>query len=514
MAPQKDFLRTVNDGYSFQGESIILGTAMYNGKSAGGATVRVPLRTMNRHGLIAGATGTGKTKTFQRMAESLSAHGVPVLLMDVKGDLSGISQPGTPNPKIEERHTTIGVAWKPTKYPVEFLSISTEKGTRLRATVSEFGPVLFSKILELNDTQAGVVSMVFKYCDDHQMPLLDLKDFKKTVQYLTNEGREEIEREYGKISTATTGTIIRKVVEIEQEGADVFFGERSFEVEDLLRIDEEGRGYLNILRLSDLQSKPRMFSTFMLCLLAEIYNTFPEQGDADQPKLILFIDEAHLIFREASKALQEQIETIIKLIRSKGVGVYFCTQSPTDIPASVLGQLGLKIQHALRAFTAQDRKAIKLASENYPETEFYRTDDVITSMGIGEALVTALNEKGIPTPLVHTLLCAPESRMNPISDDELNTTAAGSSLARKYNEVIDRESAYEMLTAKLQQAVPPPQPAGREAAPRREKSTLEEIASSTVARQVGRTVARELTRGLLGVLGVGGTSRSRRGGWF
>ncbi len=432
--------------------------------------------------------------------------------MDMKGDLSGISQPGESHLKIEERHKNIGLSWKPQQYPVEFLTISNEKGTRLRATVSEFGPVLFSRILEVNDTQAGVISLVFKYCDDHQLPLLDLKDFKKTVQYITNEGKEEIEQEYGKVSTASTGAIIRKIVEIEQQGADIFFGERSFEVEDLLRIDEKGRGYINVLRLTDIQSKPKMFSTFMLCLLAEIYSTFPEEGDPDQPKLIIFLDEAHLIFKEASRALLDQLETIIKLIRSKGVGVYFCTQSPADIPASILGQLGMKVQHALRAFTAQDRKAIKLASENYPLTNFYKTDELLTSMGIGEALITTLNEKGIPTPLVHTLLCAPESRMDTISDSELNQVVARSSLVKKYNETVDRESAYELLSAKLKQAAEISLPASTRS--KQEESTLEKIASSTVARQVGRTVARELTRGLLGVLGIGGRSRSRKSAWF
>jgi DNA helicase HerA-like ATPase len=510
VASQEEFARQIGEGYAFKGESVVLGTAMFGGAPLPNALIKAPLKTFNRHGLIAGATGTGKTKTFQRIAESLSSRGVPVLLMDVKGDLSGLSQPGVANPKIEDRQKLIGVPWKANPYPVEFLTISGEQGTRLRATVSEFGPVLFSKILELNETQSGVVSMVFKYCDDNQLPLLDLKDFKKTVQYLTNEGKEEIEKEYGRISTASTGTIIRKVVEIEQEGAEAFFGERSFEVEDLLRIDENGRGYLNILRLGDIQSKPKLFSTFMLCLLAEIYQKFPEEGDLDQPKLVLFIDEAHLIFKEASKALLEELETIIKLIRSKGVGVFFCTQSPTDIPTSILGQLGMKIQHALRAFTAQDRKAIKLVAENYPTTAFYDADEVITSMGIGEAFVTLLNEKGIPTPLAQTLLCAPESRMDTVTADELGSVVRGSTIAKKYSDAVDRESAYEMLNAKLQNAAAPP-PQERQTRGTAEATTFEKVIDSPITRQIGRTVARELTRGLLGVLGVtgGGSRRSR-----
>lgn len=502
MAPTEKFIADVTAGYSFKGNSLLLGTAVLDGTPVDRTHVRVPLRMFNRHGLIAGATGTGKTKTVQVIAEGLSAAGVPVLMMDMKGDLSGIACPGEVHPKITSRHEHIGEPWVATGFPVEFLTISGENGVRLRATVSEFGPVLFSKILDLNDTQAGVVSMLFKYCDDQKLPLLDLKDFKKTLQHISNDARQELEKEYGKISTATTGTILRKVVELEQEGADVFFGERSFEVEDLMRLDENGRGMLNIIRLTDIQGKPRMFSTFMLCLLAEIYATLPEEGDPEQPKLVIVIDEAHLIFKEASKALMEQLETIIKLIRSKGVGIFFCTQIPADVPPSILSQLGLKVQHALRAFTAKDRKAIKLVAENYPLTEYYDTDEVLTSLGIGEALVTALNEKGIPTPLVHTLLCAPRSRMDVLTEKEMGEVLARSALTEKYNEVVDRESAYEILSAKLKTTEEPD--GGRSA-----KTSAAGVFTNPIAREVGRTVARELTRGLLGVLGLGG-SRSRR----
>ena len=347
----------------------------------------------------------------------------------------------------------IGKTWQARNYPVELMSISQEKGVKLRATVSEFGPVLFSKILELNDIQEGVVSLVFKYCDDNGLPLLDLKDFRKTLNFLTNEGKAEIESNYGKISTSSAGTILRKIIEIEEQGADVFFGEKSFEVEDLCRINDKGQAYINILRLTDIQSKPKLFSTFMLCLLAEVYQTFPEIGDKEDPKLVIIIDEAHLIFNEASKSLLEQIQTIVKLIRSKGVGIFFCTQLPTDIPPEVLSQLGLKIQHALRAFTANDRKAIKLTSENYPLTDYYKTDELLTNLGIGEAIVSALNEKGAPTPLAHTLLVAPQSRMDILSDEEMNTILQNSALVKNYNESIDRESAYEMLNKKLEASV-------------------------------------------------------------
>lgn len=489
-----------------------------NGEAIPNTPIHIPLRTLNRHGLIAGATGTGKTKTLQGIAEALSEKGVPCLMMDIKGDLSGLAAPGVSNAKIEERHQAIGLPWNAQGYPVELLTISAEKGTRLRATVTEFGPVLFSRILGLNDTQGGVVSLVFKYCDDHRMPLLDLKDFKKALQFLTNEGKAEIEREYGRISTASTSTIIRKIIELEQQDAEQFFGEISFDPADLLRVDENGKGYLSIIRLTDIQDRPKMFSTFMLNLLAEIYSTFPEEGDLDQPKLVLFIDEAHLIFNEAGKALLDQIETIIRLIRSKGVGVIFCTQQPTDIPERVLAQLGLKVQHGLRAFTAKDRKMIKTVSENYPLSDFYKTDELLTSLGIGEALVTALNEKGIPTPLVHVRLSAPKSRMDILSAEEMEALIKKSSLISKYNQAIDSKSAYEMLTEKMTPDTGSDDSASETTSEKESsdsgKSVIGEMADSTVGRQVMRTVARELTRGLLGVLGVSTTKRRKTSRWF
>jgi hypothetical protein len=337
---------------------------------------------MNRHGLIAGATGTGKTKTLQVISEQLSQRGVPVLLMDVKGDLSGIAKPGEEKPFILERHAKINLPFSAEGFPVELMSLSQQDGVRLRATVSEFGPVLFSRILDLNDTQEGVLSVIFKYCDDNQLALLDLKDLKKVVQYVTEEGKAEMEKSYGSISTVTTGIIIRKVLELEQQGADLFFGELSFDIRDLMRVDKNGKGYISIIRLTDIQDKPKLFSTFMLSLLAEVYSQMPEKGDVEKPELVIFIDEAHLIFNQASKALLDQIENIVKLIRSKGIGIFFVTQNPMDVPDGVLAQLGLKVQHALRAFTAIDRKAIKLSAENYPVSEYYKTDEAITNMGI------------------------------------------------------------------------------------------------------------------------------------
>jgi uncharacterized protein len=520
MSKITDFSAEIQSGYTFSGPSIVLGGAMLEGQHAEGVQVKLPLRTLNRHGLIAGATGTGKTKTLQVFAEQLAAHGVPSLLMDIKGDLSGIAMPGEANnTRALERAQKIGIQWKPSGRSVEFLSLSNEKGARLRATVSEFGPVLFSRILGLNDTQGGVVAVVFKYCDDKNLPLLDLKDFKKVLQFLGNEGKAEIEAEFGQFSSATAGTILRKVVELEQQGAETFFGELSFEVQDLCRLDENGQGVISIVRLSDIQDRPKLFSTFMLQMLAEIYASFPEAGDVEQPKLCIFIDEAHLVFSEATDALMQQMEAIIKLIRSKGVGVYFITQNPVDVPDSILAQLGLKIQHALRAFTAKDRKAIKMAAENYPITPWYETEDLLTNLGIGEALVSGLNERGIPTPLVHTLMRAPESRMDILQPAEIDQLIGRSALARKYNQEIDRESAYEILTGKIQEAQEQ-QPAAAPAAPRtggrqkEEKSVVQTVLDNPVARQVGRTVARELTRGLLGVLGLGGRSSRRKTGWF
>nr|WP_315174165.1 helicase HerA-like domain-containing protein [uncultured Flavobacterium sp.] len=449
MSTKTAFIEDITNGYLSKGESIILGGAILDGEAIADVPVKIPLKTLNRHGLIAGATGTGKTKTIQVLSEQLSSFGIPVLMMDIKGDFSGIAKEGEEKSFITERHAKINIPYHVSGFPVELLTLSEQNGVRLRATISEFGPVLFSRILDLNDTQAGVISVIFKYCDDNTIPLLDIKDIKKVINYITEEGKDEITASYGKISTATTGTILRKIIELEQQGADLFFGEKSFEIDDLMRIDENGKGYINIIRLTDIQDKPKLFSTFMLSLLAEIYQQMHEKGDSDQPELVIFIDEAHLIFNEASKTLLEQIETIVKLIRSKGIGIYFITQNPMDIPSGVLAQLGLKIQHALRAFTANDRKAIKQTADNYPTSEYYKTDEVLTSLGIGEALVTALNEKGIPTPLVATMMRAPMSRMDILTESEIQEINSKSKLVKKYSEVIDRESAYEMLVKKI-----------------------------------------------------------------
>lgn len=515
MSKTEQFISSIQAGYTFKGPHAKIGVAVLDGQPLKDAPVFIPLQTLNRHGLIAGATGTGKTKTLQLISEALSDASIPVLLMDIKGDLSGIAATGEWNDRIKDRSEQLGIDWQPTSYPTELLTLSDEKGVRLRATVSEFGPVLLSKILGLNDTQSGLVAVIFKYCDDHRLPLLDLRDFIKVLQYAGAEGKADMEKEYGKISTQSTGTILRKVIELQQQGADAFFGEHSFEVEDLMRLSDDGRGMINILRVTDMQDRPKMFSTFMLQLLSELYAVCPEEGDLEQPKLVLFIDEAHLIFQEASSVLLQQIETVIKLIRSKGIGIFFVTQNPMDIPAPVLGQLGLKIQHALRAFTAADRKAIKQASENYPETEFYKTEEIITQLGIGEALVTALNEKGIPTPLAHVMLRPPFSRMDVLTDGEINAIVNRSRLAAKYNQPIDTESAYEILTQKLEAAAAQQAEVQEEEVTKKTRGGTqkeESIFDNPIVRSVSRTAATMITRSILGSLGLGG--RSRKKSWF
>lgn len=504
MGTVEKFKEHLAKGQVYKKDYIVLGTGVLDGSPVQDAQIKIPLRTLNRHGLIAGATGTGKTKTLQVITEQLSLKGVPSVVMDLKGDLSGLARPGASNDFILKRSEVIGVEYTPSGLPIELMSISNEEGVRLKASVSEFGPVLISQILELNDTQQGVISLVFRYCDLYHLPLLDLKDLKRVLQFIINEGKEVIKKEYGQVSSATVNTIMRKIIELEQQGAERFFGEKSFEVTDFLQ-QQDGKGTISVIRLTDIQNRPKLFSTFMLSLLSEIYETFPEQGDADKPKLCLFIDEAHLVFSNASKDLLDKIEAIVKLIRSKGVGVYFCTQTPTDVPENVLGQLGLKVQHALRAFTAKDRKAISKTAENYPDSPFYDTSEILTSMGIGEALVTALNEKGIPTPLAHTLIRAPISRMDILAPEEIKELVAKSSLVHKYNGEIDRESAFEILERKMERIekeqekldLPGPRPraTGRTS---KETSLIEELSKNTMVRQLGRTIFRELTRGILG----------------
>lgn len=514
MQQREQFLQDIIKGYTFKGDSILLGSAMLNGEVIKEAAVRLPLRTLNRHGLISGATGTGKTKTLQILAEAMSSAGIPVLLMDIKGDLSGLAAAGTSNAKIEERAGLLGITFNPAAYPVELLSLSAEPGVRLKATVTEFGPVLLAKVLDLNSTQESILSMLFKYCDDNQMPLLDLRDLQKTLQWAANEGKEELKDTYGALSPASVGTIMRKVIELQQQGADNIFGEPSFEVDDLMRISMEGKGIINILRVTDIQDKPKLFSTFMLQLLAELYATLPEEGDLDKPKLVMFIDEAHLIFNNANSILLNQLETIIKLIRSKGVGIFFVTQNPVDIAPAVLSQLGLKIQHSLRAFTANDRKAIKQTAENYPLSNYYKTEDLITHLGTGEALITLLNEKGIPTTLAATMLCPPNSRMDILDQQEINTLVNQSALTIKYNRTVDTKSAYEILEEKMKAAKELEPEVKTKRQQEEEKSVIEKLGDNSVVKSMMRTAGNMIVRSLLGSLGVSTSSRKKKTSWF
>lgn len=502
------FLAEIQERYSANGPSIKLGTGMLDGQVLPDAQIEIPLKTLNRHGLIAGATGTGKTKTVQMLAEALSQAGVPSLVLDIKGDFSGIAEAGAENPAIRERYAKTKYSWAPRSFPVELMTISGEKGVKLRATVTEFGPVLLSKILGLNETQSSIMAIIFKYSDDKGLPLVDLEDLKKVLRYVTENaaGKAELSENYGAISPASLGAILRAMAALEQQGASDFFGEPSFDVHDLLQT-RNGEGVVNILRVANIQTQPQLFSTFMISLFAEIYMSFPEVGDAEKPKLVLFIDEAHLIFSEASKALMSQLETMVKLIRSKGVGIYFITQIPGDVPQDILSQLGLKIQHALRGFTAKDRKEIDKAVENYPITKFYDAGQLIQNLGIGEALVTALDEKGIPTPLVHTYLRSPESRMDVLSDAEIAELTANSALVAKYEQTVNKDSAYEILTSRMEQAVQNAPATVKTKPVKEEPSVFSQVLNSTAGRSFTNTLMREGAKAVLGMFGLGGRRR-------
>ncbi|WP_314058450.1 helicase HerA-like domain-containing protein [Empedobacter brevis] len=493
MNQKESFIQEMQSRYSYKNDKIVLGKAKLDGEIVEETEISVALKTMNRHGLIGGATGTGKTKSLQIIAEQLSLKGVPTLLMDIKGDLSGIGAAANVADKnAQERMDSLNLPFEPQASPVELLSISDESGARLRATVSDFGPILFSKILELNETQESIISIIFKYCEDRNLPLIDLEDIRRVLQYVTDsdEGKLELNSNYGTIAPASLGAILRKIVALEQQGAAKFFGEPSFDVQDLLKT-KDGKGIVNIIRLIDIQNQPNLFSTFMLSLLNKIYSQFPESGDSDRPKLVIFIDEAHLIFKEATKALLNQIETMVKLIRSKGVGLYFVTQVPGDVPDAVLSQLGLKVQHALRGFTAKDRKEITKAIENYPTTTYYKANEVITQLGIGEAFVTALDEKGIPTPLAYTYMRAPNSRMDVLTSDEINSIVSNSDLVNKYATEVNRQSANEILSQKLEQQKENGKPTTKTASIKRIPKE-KDWTDNPMVRDVSRTATRKL----------------------
>lgn len=501
---RQSFTEAISQSYSFKNPSIYLGAGVYEGEILSEAKVNLSLRMMTRHGLVTGATGSGKTRTLQLIAEQLSAAGVPVFIPDMKGDLSGIAIPGPVNGRIEERAEALKMNYTPAGFPVELYSLSGKSGAQMRATVTEFGPVLLSRILELNDVQTGVLNVVFKYADDKNLPIVDFKDLKKVLHYLTEgEGAEEIRHDYGKISTSTSGTILRKIVSLEQQGIDHIFGEPSFDIDDLFQ-KVDGQGVISLLNVSDVQQQPSIFSTFMLALLAEIYQALPEAGDLDKPKLVFFLDEAHLLFNNASNAFLDQIDQIIRLIRSKGVGIFFCTQLTSDVPASVLSQLGNRVHHVIRAFTPNDVKSLKATIKTFPHSAFYNMEQQFTQLGTGQAFITVLNEKGIPTETVVTHLIPPASLMGPLPPEDYQDMLRQSDIYRKYSQPVDPQSAYEILGQRMRHPAPPEKQARKPGRPRKEKSALEEVMGSSVARQVGR----ELVRGVFGMLF--GTSRRRR----
>jgi len=521
----EELVATIQAGYGFDGEAVQLGVLM-DGAPVVEAPIRIPLAMFNRHGLVAGATGTGKTKTLQLMAEALSKAGVPVFAADIKGDLSGMASPGATSEKLAARVEAQGQPWEPKAAPCEFLALGGQgTGIPVRATISSFGPILLSKVLGLNEVQESSLGLVFYYADNNGLPLLDLKDLVALLKFLTSDdGKDEL-KEIGGVSAATAGVILRNLVGLSEQGGDVFFGEPEFEPSELLRVAPDGRGVVSLLELPDLASRPEMFSTFLMWLLADLFGSLPEIGDADKPKLVFFFDEAHLLFKGASKAFLDSITQTVRLIRSKGVGVFFVTQTPKDVPEDVLAQLGSRVQHQLRAHTPNDAKALKATVSTYPKSG-YDLEEVLQGLGIGEAIVTVMNPKGSPTPVAWTRLWAPETSMQPTDAAAMQQAVAASPLMAKYGQAIDRESAYEILTAKLeagakaaeeerQRAEAEKAEAERRAQEEKEQrqaersegrssgsgrgrtSAVERIASRGIM-QVIRTVTREIVRGLFG----------------
>jgi DNA helicase HerA-like ATPase len=504
------FDEMLKDGYGFADPSVTLGAALEGNTIHQEPKIRIPLAVLNRHGLIAGATGTGKTKTLQLMAEQMSAQGIPVFAADIKGDLSGIAMPGAADDRVTVRAKDIAYDWKPAGSPVEFVSLSGKLGVQLRATVSSFGPLLLAKVLGLNDTQTGVLSMVFKYADDQQLPLLDFADLRALLSYLSSDAGKPSLAQYGGMQGNTVGVLLRSMVELEQQGAGQFFGEPEFDVKDLLTVTKDGRGVITCLELSDVQDKPALFSTFMMWLLAELYHNLPEVGDLPKPKLAFFFDEAHLLFDNASKAFVEQIEQTVRLIRSKGVGVYLVTQSPRDLPDSVLAQLSNRVQHALRAHTPDEETALRSAVRTFPKTTFYDLEQTLQSLGIGEAAVTVLNTRGVPTPVVAVRMIPPASRMAPLTPAELADDIRQSDLVAEYGTAVDRESAREILARRMAATTPPaagtsPGSAPAERGGKPAKTIAQVVGAGVIGAMgstVGRTVGREIVRGLFGLLGA------------
>ena len=527
-------VETVRAGYAFEGTALELGALMLDATTVADAPVRIPLRMLNRHGLVAGATGTGKTKTLQLLAEQLSANGVPVFAADIKGDLSGLSTPGQPGDRVTERAGSVGQVWEAEGFPVEYFAIGGQgTGHPLRATISSFGPTLLSKVLGLNDTQESSLGLIFHYADQAGLPLLDLADLRAVVHHLvSDEGKAEL-KALGGLSSATAGVILRELVGFAAQGADAFFGEPELETSDLLRVTDDGRGVISLVELPNLQDRPAVFSTFLMWLLADLFHDLPEVGDPDKPSLVFFFDEAHLLFDDASSDFLDAITRTVRLIRSKGVGVFFVTQSPTDVPDDVLGQLGSRVQHQLRAHTPNDAKALKATVNTYPTSGYDDLGEVITSLGIGEAVVTVMDERGAPTPVAWTRLRAPESLMGPADPQAMAATVTGSPLAGKYSTALDRESAREMLAARLEAGAAkaeaetgaPTGGTGREAetkppsgrvsypktpkapktrkptakAPSRPEELMAEALKSQAAKEFMRTAAREIARGVFNI---------------
>ena len=499
---ESGFLDAVRQAFPSGKDALRLGAPIQGRECHAEPLVSLPLSMMNRHGLIAGATGTGKTKSLQLIAEQLSAAGVPVFLADVKGDVSGIGAAGDASEKVKQRVADTGASWAPASFPVEFLSLSGARGAQVRATVSSFGPLLLAKVLGLNETQTSVLTLVFKYCDDRQLELLNFADLRAVLQYLSGDGAGDL-KDYGGMSKATVGVLLREMVELEQQGAIAFFGEPELDLADLLQLERDGRGLITVLELSDTQDKPALFSTFMMWMLARLYHELPEVGDLDRPKLVFFFDEAHLLFSGASSAFLEEVQQVVRLIRSKGVGIFFVTQSPKDIPGDVLGQLGHKVQHALRAFTPDDATALKAAARTFPRTTFYDIEETLQSLGIGEALVTVLSPNGVPTPPFATRMVPPGSRMGPLTEPEFQQRLGNSAQVRKYGAAVDRLSASEKLAERQAgPAAAAAAPAGRAA--KAPPSMIEAVLRSPVT----RVVANQVARGLMGALF--GAPRRRR----
>jgi DNA helicase HerA-like ATPase len=533
MTLKETYEQTYGTAYGFKDPAIELGHILREGNPSAALPIRVPLRMMNRHGLIAGSTGTGKTRTLQLFAESLSRAGVPVFLADVKGDLAGMCLPGETSERLTSRAAAVGEAYAPEAFPVEFFSLTGNRGIQVRATVSSFGPVLLGKVLDLTEVQQSVLAMVFKYCDDRRMPLLDFEDLRDVLQYLCGDGKADL-KEYGGMSAATVGVLLRKMVELEQQGAAKFFGEPELDINDLTRVvptQNGAKGVVNILSLADVQDKPRLYSTFLMWLLGQFYYRMPEVGDPDKPKLVFFFDEAHQLFDDASAALVEHIEQVARLIRSKGIGVFFITQTPKDVAEDVLAQLGNRVQHAIRAFTPKDAKNVKATASTFPPSEHVDVVKSLTTLGIGEALVSVLDPKGIPTPVGIAQIVAPSSSMTAIDDAQYQRVLGASAIAAKYATPLNRESAHEILQKKLEQsaAAEPADDFGwkkdaddfdwrksssgrarkstsapRRAPAREPKSVVEEVLDSriaqNVARQATRTVTQSIVRGIFGML--------------